>query len=192
MNGGVSDTPPLVHPSRSLFLAGAGVLLLSIPFLVFGLGFLDTRARVEFRCESGGPCELTRVGWLTREAPQHFEFKELVGARVDRRRSSREDESIYRPMLVTQRGDFPLSGHWMEEERQAQAVVISVDRFLHTPFGPGFSMWHDDRARASRVGVLFTVTAGLVLLFGLRLTWKALRRRREERAASTPPSGPPA
>jgi hypothetical protein len=187
MNGGVSDTPPLVHPSRSLFIAGAGVLLLSIPFLVFGLGFLDTRARVEFRCDTGGPCELTRVGRLTREAPQHFEFRELVGARVERRRSSREDESIYRPVLVTQRGDFPLSAHWMEQEKQAQAVVISVERFLHTPFGPGFSMWHDDRARASRVGVLFTVTAAGVMLFGLRLLWKAVRRRREERSAAPLP-----
>jgi ABC-type nickel/cobalt efflux system permease component RcnA len=59
-----------------------------------------------------------------------------------------------------------------------------VDRFLSTPGAPGFSMWHDDRPRASRVGVLFTVTATLVMLFGLWLTWRAVRRRGEERRAS--------
>ena len=160
------------------------MLLLSVPFLVFGLGFLDTKARVELQCEQGGPCSLTRVGWLTREAPLVFELKELQGTRIDRRRSSRSDEeSIYRPMLVTTRGDFPIAAHWMEQERQAQSATLSVERFLRTPGAPGFSMWHDDRPRASRLGLLFTVTSGLVMLFGLWLTWRAVRRQREERLA---------
>jgi len=187
MRKGVSDTPPPITPSRSLFLAGAGVLLLSIPFFVFGLGFLDTKARVEFQCESGGPCNLTRMGWLTREPSLTFSMEQLRGGRVDRRRSSREGESIYRPMLVTTRGDFPLSAHWMENERQARAAVISVERFARTPGAPGFSMWHDDRPRASRVGALFTGTAVIVLSLGLRLTWRAVRRRGEERTPPTPP-----
>ena len=185
MREGVSDPSAPVTPSRSLFIAGASVLLLSVPFFAFGLGFLDTKARVELQCQRGGPCSLTRVGWLTREAPTVLELKEIQGTRVDRRRSSRgEDENIYRPMLVTTRGDFPIAAHWMEEERQARSATISVDRFLRTPGAPGFSMWHDDRPRASRMGALFTVTATGGLLFGLWLTWRAVRRRGEERRAA--------
>jgi hypothetical protein len=178
----VSDTPSPTTPSRSLFIGGASVLLLCVPFLVFGLGFLDTKARVELKCERGGPCTLTRVGWLTREAPTTFQLQELQGTRIDRRRSSRgENESIYRPMLVTSRGDFPIAAHWMEQEREAQSATVSVERFLRTPGAPGFSMWHDDRPRASRLGALFTTTGTLVMLFGLWLTWRAVRRRGEER-----------
>lgn len=179
---GVSDTPAPITPSRSLFIAGAGVLLLSIPFFAFGLGFLDTKARVEFSCQEGGPCTLVRAGWLTREAPVTFRLKQMTEARVDRRRSSREGENIYRPVLVTTQGDFPLAAHWMEKERQAQAPVISVNRFLEAGGLPAFSMWHDDRMRASRVGMLFTGTAGVVFLLGVGLTWRAVRRRGQERA----------
>jgi hypothetical protein len=122
------------------------------------------------------------VGWLTREAPTLFQLQELQCTRIDRRRSSRgENESIYRPMLVTSRGDFPIAAHWMEQEREAQSATVSVERFLRTPGAPGFSMWHDDRPRASRLGALFTVTGTLVMLFGLWLTWRAVRRRGEER-----------
>ncbi|WNG13293.1 hypothetical protein [Cystobacter fuscus] len=181
----MSDTPSPKTSSRSLFIGGASFLLLSVPFFVFGLGFLDTKARIELKCERGGPCTHTRVGWLTREAPTTFQLGELQGTRIDRRRSSRgEDESIYRPMLVTTRGDFPIAAHWMEQEKQARSATVSVDRFLNTPGAPGFSMWHDDRPRASRIGVLFTATASLVMLFGLWLTWRAVRRRGEERRAS--------
>ena len=49
----MSNAPALQTPSRSLFIGGVSVLLLSVPFLVFGLGFLDTKARVELHCERG-------------------------------------------------------------------------------------------------------------------------------------------
>jgi hypothetical protein len=192
MREGVSDTPSPKTPSRSLFIGGASVLLLSVPFFVFGLGFLDTRARIELKCARAGPCSLTRVGWLTREAPTVLELKEIQGTRIDRRRSSRgEDESIYRPVLVTTRGDFPIAAHWMEKEAQARSATLSVDRFLTTPGAPGFDMWHDNRARSSLLGVLFTVTATLVMLFGAWLTWRAVRRRSEEHRARADPAPAP-
>lgn len=182
---GVSDTPPPVTPSRSLLLGGVGVLLLCIPFFVFGLAFFDTKARVEFTCAQGGPCTLTRVGWLTREEVGTFPLAELQGARVDRSRSPRgEQQNIYRPLLLTTRGEFPLSAHWMDTERQAEGSVLSVERFVHAPGAPGFSMWHDDRPRASRMGMMFTVVAVGVLGLGLWLTGRGLKRRREERAAA--------
>jgi hypothetical protein len=187
-DGAVSDSAPSLTPSRSLFIGALGVLALSVPFFIFGLAFMDTKARVEFQCQRGGPCALTRIGLLTREEPLTFTLEEMQSARVERDRSPRgEQQNIYRPVLVTTRGEFPLSHHWMEGEREAERTVVAVNRFLQTPGAPGFAMWHDDRSRASRMGVMFTVVAVLVLLFGLWLTWRAVRRRRQERTQAAAP-----
>ncbi len=179
----VSDSVPSVTPSRSLFIGALGVLALSVPFFIFGLAFLDTKARIELQCQRGGPCTLTRIGWLSKEEPLTFTLAELQGARVERGRSPRgEQQNIYRPVLVTTRGEFPLSHQWVAEEREAERTVSSVNRFHENPEAPGFTMWHDNRQQASRLGVMFTVAAVLVLLLGLFLTWRAMRRRRQERA----------
>ncbi|PTL77034.1 hypothetical protein [Vitiosangium sp. GDMCC 1.1324] len=184
----MSDSAPPVTPSRSLFIGAIGVLVLSIPFFIFGLAFLDTKARIELQCQRGGPCTLTRIGWLTREAPETFTLAEIQGARVERDRSPRgEQQNIYRPVLVTTRGEFPIAYHWVAEEREANRAVISVNHFRRNPESPGFTMWHDDRLRASRLGMLFTGAAVLVLLFGLWLTFRAVRRRREERTQAASP-----
>jgi hypothetical protein len=189
-DGAVSDSAPSVTPSRSLFIGAISVLALSVPFFIFGLAFLDTKARIEFQCQRGGPCVLTRSGWLSRERPQVFTLAELQGARVERGRSPRgEQQNIYRPVLVTTRGEFPLSHHWMAEEREANRTVISVNRFYKNPEAPGFTLWHDNRPRASRLGMMFTGAAVLVLLLGLWLTWRAVRRRRQERAQAVAPPG---
>jgi len=187
-DGTVSDSAPSVTPSRSLFIGAIGVLALSVPFFIFGLAFLDTKARIEFQCQRGGPCTLTRIGFLSREEPLTFTRAEIQGARVERDRSPRgEQQNIYRPVLVTTRGEFPLSHHWMAEEREANRTVISVNRFHQNPEAPGFTMWHDNRHQASRMGLMFTVAAVLVLLLGLFLTWRAVRRRRQERAQGVAP-----
>jgi hypothetical protein len=187
-DGAVSDPAPSVTPSRSLFIGAISVLALSVPFFIFGLSFLDTKARIELQCQRGGPCALTRIGWLTREEPIVFTLAEIEGARIERDRSPEgEQQNIYRPVLVTTRGEFPLSYHWMAEEREANRTVISVNRFRKNPEAPGFTMWHDDRHRAGRMGFTFTVTAVLVLLLGLWLTWRAVRRRRQERAQGAAP-----
>ncbi|KFA90681.1 hypothetical protein Q664_26880 [Archangium violaceum Cb vi76] len=179
----MSDTASSITPSRSLFIGAIGVLALSVPFFVFGLSFLDTKARIELQCQRGGGCALTRSGWLTKERPLAFYPGEIQSARVERSRTPRgEQQNIYRPVLVTTRGEFPLSHQWMEEEREASRTVVSVNRFLKNPESPGFTLWHDNRPRASRLGVMFTVAGGLVLLLGLWLTWRAVRRRRQERA----------
>jgi hypothetical protein len=179
----VSDPAPSITPSRSLFIGAIGVLLLSIPFFVFGLAFFNTKARIVLECQQGGPCTVTRAGWLTQEVVGIFTVEELQGARVERGRSPRgERESIYRPLLVTTRGEFPLAYEWMAEEKLANRVVVSINRFLASPELPAFTMWQDDRPRASRMGAIFTGVAVLVLLFGLWLTFRAFQRRRQERA----------
>lgn len=184
----MNEPAPSLTPSRSLFIGAAGVLALSIPFLVFGLSFLDTKARIVLQCQRGGPCTVTRAGWLTQEEVGTYTLAEIQGARVDRNRAPRgEQQSIYRPVLVTTRGDIPLSYEWMAEEKQANRAVISINQFKRTPGYPGFTMWHDDRHRAGRMGLIFTVTGGLVLLFGLFLLWRAMRRRKQERAQATAP-----
>jgi hypothetical protein len=179
----VSDPEPSVTPSRSLFIGATGVLLMSIPFFVFGLAFLDTKARIVLQCERGGPCTVTRAGWLTEYVVGVYTLAEIQGARVERGRSPRgEQQSIYRPVLVTPGGEVPLSHDWMGEEKQAERPVAAINRFRQNPESPGLTLWHDDRPRAGRMGLIFTVTAGFVLLFGLFLLWRAVKRRREERA----------
>jgi hypothetical protein len=186
---GVSEKEPSITPSRSLFIGATSVLLLSIPFFVFGLAFLDTKARIELQCESGGPCTVTRAGWLTRETVGVFPLSEIQEARVERGRSPRgERQSIYRPVLVTTRGELPLSFDSMSEEKLASRVTVAINRFLQMPGAPGFTIWHDHRPRAGRMGLIFTVAAVLVLLFGLWLLWRAFKRRGEERARAVPPS----
>lgn len=188
-DGGVSEKEPSITPSRSLFIGATGVLLLSIPFFVFGLAFLDTKARIELQCETGGPCTVTRAGWLTRETVGVFPLSEIQEARVERGRSPRgERQSIYRPILVTTRGEIPLSFDSMGEEKQASRVTVAINRFLQMPMASGFTIWHDHRPRAGRMGLIFTVAAVLVLLFGLWLLWRAFKRRGEERARAAPPS----
>ncbi len=179
---------PSVTPSRSLFIGAIGVLLLSIPFFVFGLAFLDTKARIVLQCERGGPCTVTRAGWLTEQVVGIYTLAEIQGARVERGRSPRgEQQSIYRPVLVTTRGEVPLAHDWMGEEKQASRPVAAINRFRQNPESPGFTLWHDDRPRAGRMGLIFTIAAGVVLLFGLFLLWRAVKRRREERAQGTAP-----
>ncbi len=179
----MSNPAPSVTPSRSLFIGAAGVLVLAIPFFIFGLAFLDIKARVELQCQRGGPCTLTRVGWLTRDEVGTFPLSELQGARVQRDRSPRGAQpNIYRPLLVTTRGEFPLSREWMAEEAEVQRAADAFNRFREHPEDAGFELIYDDRPRASRLGALFTVTAVLVLLFGLWLTSRAFKRRAEERA----------
>lgn len=188
----MSDTPPPVTPSRSLLLGGVGVLLLCVPFFVFGLAFYDTKARVELHCEPGGPCTLTRRGWLTSTPVGTFSRSELQGARVERNRNPRDDQkSIYRPVLLTTRGEFPLSAHWMDTEAQAQGAVHSF-RLYHEGVQPGgLDLTFDDRERASRLGLMFLVVAAGVLGLGLLLTFRGLRRRQQERTVRDAWGAPP-
>jgi hypothetical protein len=179
---------PSVTPSRSLFIGATAVLLLFIPFLVFGLAFLDTKARIVLQCERGGPCTVTRAGYLTEQLVGVYTLDEIQGARVERGRRPRgEMQSIYRPVLVTTRGEVPLAHDWMGEEKQAARPVAAINRFRQNPESPGFAMWHDDRPRAGRMGLIFTIASGVVLLLGLFLLWRAFKRRREERARGTAP-----
>ncbi len=180
----MSDTEEsAVTPSRSLSIAAIAFLLMSVPFFIFGLGFLDSKARIVLECKPGGPCILTRAGWLTEEEVGTFPLDELQEARVDRRRATRGDvEDLFRPVLVTSRGDFPLSYEWMTEESEASRVTRSINRF-RARGGPGFTIWHDHRLNAGRLGFVFTITGSLVLAFGMWLSFRASRRRREEKQA---------
>ncbi len=182
----MNEPAPSLTPSRSLFIGAMGVLMLFIPFIVFGLVFVDIKARIVLQCEQGGPCTVTRAGWLTQEVVGIFPVEEIQGARVDRSRATRgEQQSIYRPVLLTTRGEIPLSYEWMGEERQASRVVAAINKFTLSGQFPAVTLWHDDRPRAARMGVLFMVVSGLVLLLGLFLLWRAFRRRKQERAQAT-------
>ena len=102
-----------------------------------------------------------RVAGSPRKWCSIFPVGDIQGARVERSRATRgEQQNIYRPVLLTTRGEFPLSHDWMGEEQEAERVVDSINHFLTTPGAPGFSMWHDDRPQASRMGAIFTVAAG--------------------------------
>ncbi|WP_257461900.1 hypothetical protein [Archangium lipolyticum] len=184
----MSNPAPSVTPSRSLFIGAIGVLALAVPFFIFGLAFLDIKARVELQCQRGGPCTVTRVGWLTRDEVGTFPLAEIQGARVERGRSRRGSQpSIYRPVLVTTRGELPLSREWMAEEAEVQRAVDAFERFRQAPEASPFELVYDDRPQASRMGALFTVAAMLVLCLGLWLTTRALKRRAEERARAAAP-----
>lgn len=169
---------------RSTGIAAVAAVLLSLPFFVYGVMTLDTKARVELKCAPNGPCTLTRESLLSKEEVGVFPLEELRGAKVERNRKSRtRDESVWRPVLETTRGDFPLSHGWMSEERKAQSTAGVVQRYLGMPFAGGVTLWHDDRAGAGRMGTAFIVVGGLLVLMSGWLAFKARRLLRAERAA---------
>jgi hypothetical protein len=162
---------------------GAGALaLLAAPFLVFSFMMLNLKSRVELHCDPGGPCTLLQRGWLGSERVGHFTVEELQEATVERNRSSKKDAApLYRPVLETTRGSFPLSSRWLEDEEQARRTVRVVNFFRANPraSSKGFALFHDHRRGPLIVGSSFGAVG--VGLLGLSL-WLAFRARRHLRA----------
>lgn len=172
--------------ARSATLAAAALALLALPFFVFGVATLDMKSRVDFQCAPGGPCTLTRSSWLSRQEVGRFTLEELHGTRVARdRKSSTSEAFIWRPMLETARGDFPLSYAWMKDEARAESAAGAVRRYLAQP-NEALSLTHDDRKGAGRLGTAFVLVGVAVLGLSGWLLRKARRLRRAERDAVKP------
>lgn len=165
---------------RTLRIGAVAFVLLAAPFLVFGGMMFLLKARVELSCEPGlGACVLVHQSLVTREKVDQFTVAEMKGATVERNRSSRQgSEPIYRPVLETTRGSFPLSYRWLEKEADAQRTANTVNRFRANPMGGGgrgFTLFHDHRRTPMLVGSAFS-GVGLVLL--AVSVWLALKARR--------------
>lgn len=166
--------------SRSTAIASVAFFILALPFLVLGLYLLDVKSKTELECAPGGPCALTRSGWLTREDAVLFTLEQIQGVKVERTRSARRSrEPIFRPELVTSRGTFPLFSQWTTDEAEAVRVEEQVRRYLGEPRAGGLSVAKDDRRKALRVGGAFTGVGVLLLAFS---GWLALRTRAHRRA----------
>lgn len=169
--------------SRSTAIASAGFVLLALPFLVLGLYLLDVKSLTELTCEPGGPCTLTRAGWLTRQEVGRFTLEELQGVKVERTRSARRSrEPIFRPELVTSRGTFPLFSQWAKDEAEATGAEAQVRRYLDAPREAGLTLVKDDRRAALRVGGSFTGVGVALLAFSGWLALRTRAHRRVERA----------
>lgn len=154
---------------------------------------LTLKARVELHCQPGGPCLLIQLGWLGQEVVGTFEVAELQAATVERNRSSKKGAApLYRPVLETARGSFPLSSRWLEDEEQAQRTVRVVNFFRANPraSAKGFVLFHDHRQGPLIVGASFGAVGAVLLGLSLWLAFKARRHLRAERAS--PPSPPSA
>jgi hypothetical protein len=153
---------------------------------------LNLKARVEFQCEPIGPCNLIHVSMLGREKVDTFIFTEIQGATVERNRSSKGDaDNLYKPVLKTTRGDFPLSARWLEDPAQAERTARAVNLFHANPMvtgGKGFILFHDHRKGPFIVGLSFG-GVGVVLL-GLS-AWLAFKARRHFRAEQATRAAPP-
>ncbi|MCY1018117.1 hypothetical protein [Pyxidicoccus sp. MSG2] len=170
--------------SRSTAIGAAACVLLALPFLMLGPYLLDAKARVELRCEPGGPCTLTHAGWLTREEAGRFALDEIQGVRVERTRSARRDSvPIYRPELETTQGRFPLFHQWATDEAEATGVETQVKRYLAAPREAPLELVHDDRRASLRVGGAFTGVGLLLLAFSGWLLVRTRAHRRAERLA---------
>jgi hypothetical protein len=170
--------------SRASAIGAAAFLLLSAPFLIFGGMMLALKARVELRCTPGG-CALVHLSLLSQEEVERFTVQELQQAKVERNRSSRKGaEPVYRPVLETTRGRFPLSSRWLEEEQDAEHTVRILNRFIASPLSSG-TVFHDHRRGPMIVGTSFSAMGGVLLGVSLWLALKARRQRRAERAART-------
>ncbi|MFP2927974.1 hypothetical protein ACLESO_22800 [Pyxidicoccus sp. 3LG] len=169
--------------SRSTAIAAVACVLLALPFLVLGPYLLDVKARLELRCEPGGPCTLTRAGWLTGEEVGRFTLEEIQGVKVERSRSARRNSvPIFRPELETARGTFPLFHQWATEETEPTRVAEQVKRYLAAPREAPLDVVRDDRNASLRVGGTFSGAGVLLLAFAVWLTVRTRAHRRAERA----------
>ncbi|MBU8897176.1 hypothetical protein DRW03_17755 [Corallococcus sp. H22C18031201] len=173
------------RPSRATAIGAGAFLLLALPFLVLGLWLMDGKSRVELRCEpSGGPCVLSRAGWLTREEVGRYPREALQGVKLDRTRSARRArQPIFRPVLETTSGPQPLASQWLEDEAEALRFVDAARAYLASPTPSAEGIVRDDRRPNLRVGGAFT-GVGLVLLgvCGWLLARTRAHRRAEARA----------
>lgn len=189
------DTAAPASRGRSTAIGAGAVLLLAGPFLVFSLIMFNLKARVELTCDPGGPCQLLQRSWLGQEEVGMFLVPELQEATVERNRSGKRDAAVlYKPMLVTVRGTFPLSTQWLENEAQAQNTVQVVNKFRSNPFASrkGFKLFHDHRRGSLIVGSSFGGVGVVLIGLSLWLAFKARRLLRAERAARTAPPAPAA
>nr|WP_211194240.1 hypothetical protein [Pyxidicoccus fallax] len=178
-----SDEP---RRSRSTAIGAAACVLLALPFLVLGPYLLDAKARVELRCEPGGPCTLHRAGWLTRNEVGRFNLDEIQGVKVDRTRSARRKSvPIFRPELETTRGKFPLFHQWATDEAEATRAAEQVRRYLAAPQAERLELVRDDRRASLRVGGAFTGVGTLLLVFAGWLIVRTRAHRRAERGLGT-------
>ena len=185
------EVPP--SRGRAATIGAVAFVLLGVPFLVFSGMMLTLKARVELQCNSGGPCALFQRSLLRTELVGMFAAQEITGASVERNRSSKKGAaSVYRPLLETSRGNFPLSSRWLDDEAQAENTARVVKRFHANPFGgggKGFMIFHDHRRGPLIVGISFGVVGVVLLGVSVWLAFKARRLFRAERAAR-PPSSP--
>ena len=166
--------------SRSTAIGAAACVLLALPFLVLGPYLLDTKSRMELRCEPGGPCTLTRAGWLTREEVARFPLEQIQGVKVERTRSARRNSvPIFRPELETAQGKRPLFQQWATDEAEATRVEAQVKDWLAAPRQASLEVVRDDRRASLRVGGAFSGVGVLLLVFA---GWLALRTRAHHRA----------
>jgi hypothetical protein len=185
-----SDEAPASR-ARSTAIGAVAFLLLAAPFLVFGFVMLNLKVRTELRCEPGGPCQLFHISMLSSERVETFMVGELKEAIVERNRSDKRDAAVlYRPVLETTRGSFPLSARWLEDEAQANHTVQVVNFFRANPGAStrGFTLFHDHRKGPFIVGISFSAVG--VVLLGLS-AWLAFRARRHARAERAAQASPP-
>lgn len=189
------NTPPPASRGRSTTIGAGALLLLAVPFFVFSGIMLHLKARVELQCDPGGPCRLLQRSWLGQEEVGMFLVPELQEATVERNRSDKRDAAVlYKPMLVTARGTFPLSTQWLESEAQALSTVRVVNYFRANPLASrkGFMLFYDHRRGPLIVGACFGGVGAVLLVLSLWLAFKARRLLRAERAAQAPPPAPAA
>ncbi|QSQ11917.1 hypothetical protein [Myxococcus landrumensis] len=178
------DDKPLA--SRSTAIGAVAFFILAVPFMVLGLWLLDGKSRMDFRCEAGGPCTLTRSGWLTREEVAKLPLDSIQSVKLERSRSARRKSvPIFRPELVTTQGKFPLFAQWATDEREAIAAKEQVERFLASPNTDALEVTRDDRRSSLRVGGAFTGVGVALLIFTTWLAFRSRMHRRTERAASS-------
>jgi len=150
-------------------VAVLAALLLSAPFLLFGLWLVNSPGLVTLTCRPGGPCTLTRKGALSVASAQRFELAELRGASLERRRGAMQgSENTYRAVLDLPGGPQPLSSRWEAERARAQEDVDAVLGWQARPQG-ALHVEHDGRRLSLGVGSAFLAVGVLLLGIAVRI-----------------------
>ncbi|GEN11389.1 hypothetical protein SAMN05443572_114238 [Myxococcus fulvus] len=177
----IDDDKPLA--SRSTAIGTVAFIILALPFLVLGVWLLDGKSRMDLRCGPGGPCTLTKSGWLTREPVATLPLDAIQSVKVERTKSARRKSvPIFRPELMTTQGKLPLFAQWATVEGEATAVKEQVERYLASPGSQSLEVTRDDRRSSLRVGGAFTGVGVGLLVFSLWLAWRTRMHRRVEAA----------
>lgn len=121
-----------------------------------------------------GQCQLRQQSWLLHMEQREFPLSQLRGARLGI--STGDESDTYRVELQLGAGYEPLISSYSSGKAGKEAIVETIQNFVHRPDIPDIDVIQDERLFALLFGLAFALPGLLINLFGSSLTLTFDRR----------------